>query len=414
MVVTATAVATVACAAPRPPREPLPTAGAPPSISPAMDASADENAIEQERLAAIQHAMNELDEGAQLCWAAAAAVDGYQLAGDMALTIDIATPLSRVEVTKDNTKDQRLLACMRELLAEYAWVAPLHGQTIRLPFSFRAPSGQSVIDRQWVPFASESPNSPVAVAVLLDAQNTGNAAGSMFEIRIAAGASTQLGLAPRSEAWTFLSSGSVTDGRGRSQQVATGDMMLVAKNGVRKLSAGATALRAVLLVTPGGEETATRAGAVTTAEAPGGRAAAVASRPIVIRAATAKRYPRPGGSVQLLLDPTDNRRSELAASWLTLDAGASVPSHQHATETEFLYILDGAGTLTVGNSSLPVTSTSVLQLPPGISHSFSASAPLRAIQIYTPAGPEQRFKAAPPIPSGATRSDAVPDGRTRD
>jgi len=37
----------------------------------------------------------------------------------------------------------------------------------------------------------------------------------------------------------------------------------------------------------------------------------------------------------------------------------------------------------------------VIQIPPNTKHAFAASADFRAIQVYTPAGPEQRFKATP-------------------
>ena len=48
----------------------------------------------------------------------------------------------------------------------YPWAPPLHGQTIQLPFKFRAPDGQNVIDRPLVPCARRRARS--SVAVLLD------------------------------------------------------------------------------------------------------------------------------------------------------------------------------------------------------------------------------------------------------
>ena len=44
---------------------------------------------------------------------------------------------------------------------------------------------------------------------------------------------------------------------------------------------------------------------------------------------------------------------------------------------------------------VPVTATSVIQIPPSTKHAFVATAAVRAVQIYTPAGPEQRFKQKP-------------------
>jgi len=35
----------------------------------------------------------------------------------------------------------------------------------------------------------------------------------------------------------------------------------------------------------------------------------------------------------------------------------------------------------------------VIQIPAGVEHAFTANAATRALQLYTPPGPEQRFKS---------------------
>jgi quercetin dioxygenase-like cupin family protein len=384
-----------ACSAPAQPAATTPAKPAGEPATPAEASPADEQAKQEERLAAIQFAMNQLDAGARLCWAAAAAVDGYQLAGEVAFTIEIAAPRATVTVARDNTKTPRLLECMQRLLAEYSWAPPLRGQAIQLPFKFRAPAGQSVINRSFVPAIAQGKGS---VAVLLDERNTGNAAVSMFEVTLEAGATTELRTATRSEAWIFLSDdpATITDGRGKKTQLAAGDTMLVPKDGVRQISAGAGVLRAVLVVTPGGEEGSARAGALPTPLVSGSRTNAPAL--IFGRLADAKTYNLADGHVRLLLDPATTKRPEISVGVLLLDGVAAVPEHQHATQTELLYLIEGAGTMVVGGAKVPITSTSAVQVPPGVRHSFAASDPVHAIQIYTPAGPEQRFKAPPPAP----------------
>ncbi|MEZ4363454.1 MAG: cupin domain-containing protein [Kofleriaceae bacterium] len=383
--------AALACSAPAGPRPPAPARAA---AAPAPAASEQEQ--QEERLAAIQHAMNELDEGAQLCWASAAAVDGYQLAGEQAFDIDIGAAGATVTVARDNTRDARLLTCMRALLAGYGWAAPLRGQTIRLPFAFRAPSGQSVIDRRLVPSLGQGPAPQLRVAVLLDEQNTGNDAASMLEVELAAGASTQLRRATRAEAWALLTPALLTDGHGAPQRLEAGDMVLVPAGGVRGLTATTAPLRAVLVLTPGGEERIARQGTLPTPLLPAGAPAPTAAqRPIVVRTADATATSR---GVTIYLDPPRTGHPELSASRLTLPAGAAVPSHQHERETELLYVLEGAGALTVGGVPVAVTPTSVLQLPASVPHAFTSTAPVRALQFYTPGGPEQRFKAPPRSP----------------
>ncbi len=385
------ASALAACSAPAA-SSPAPLAPDPQPAPPA-EPTKTEDEQQAERLAAIQHAMNQLDEGAQQCWAAAAAVEGYQLAGDLAALVEIAAPRASVQVTRNTSGSVRLSACVAELLARYPWAPPLAGQAISLPFAFRAPSGQSVIDRRFVPAVSQG---SVAVATLLDERNTGNPAASLFEVTVAAGASTGLRVASRTEAWFFLGTGEIgtaSSGRGQAQRLTGGDLLLVPAGTARKLEASAGApLRAVLVVTPGGVEGSARAGALPTPEAPLTKTAPATAFTLA-RASDAKRYPRPGGEVSLLLDPATTKQPALSAAILSFAAGTAVPLHQHAAETELLYILEGAGTLTIGEATLPVEPSSVLQLPRGVPHAFVASAPLRALQLYTPAGPEQRFKA---------------------
>jgi len=48
--------------------------------------------------------------------------------------------------------------------------------------------------------------------------------------------------------------------------------------------------------------------------------------------------------------------------------------------------------MTIAGTEVAVTPTSVIQIPPNTKHSFAAKEAVRALQIYTPAGPEQRFK----------------------
>ena len=87
-----------------------------------------------------------------------------------------------------------------------------------------------------------------------------------------------------------------------------------------------------------------------------------------------------------------HKGTPLAASILELPAGANVAEHVHGSETEILYVLEGSGTMTIAGQGVAVTEASVIQIPPNTKHAFTAAANVRALQLYTPAGPEQRFK----------------------
>jgi quercetin dioxygenase-like cupin family protein len=354
------AVLLVACSqpAPAPVAQPKPVVAEVPADAPAV--------TQEETLAAIQKAMNELDEGAQACWARAA-TDRLDIEGQFVAQVTIGDANVGVRVVQDTAKNTVLATCMTTLLMAYRWAPPLHYQTIQLPFSFRAPDGQSVIDRRLVEAHAQG---NISVAVLLDESNTGNGAASMFELH--APTSTGVRKADRAELWFFLTPGMIG-----TDQVAAGDMAFVAAGALREIKGNA-----VRVTVPGGMEGAARAGALPTPLASGKQTYKV------LRAAQAKTY----GPAQIFLDANIEKTAPMAASILSLPSGANVPEHVHAKETEMLYIIEGAGTMTVAGQAVAVTPTSVIQIPPNTKHAFAATANVRALQIYTPPGPEQRFK----------------------
>jgi quercetin dioxygenase-like cupin family protein len=76
------------------------------------------------------------------------------------------------------------------------------------------------------------------------------------------------------------------------------------------------------------------------------------------------------------------------------DAGATVPVHQH-TSDEILYIVGGRGEMTVAGERHDVGAGDAIRIPKGTPHSLVVGEKLTAVQLYAPAGPEQRFKAPP-------------------
>ena len=340
-----------------------------------------------ERLAAIQKAMNELDEAAQQCWAAAA-TERFDIEGEIALQIDIASDGAKATVVHDTARNTRLSACLVQVLGAYRWAPPLYGQAIQLPFRFRAPDGQNTIDRALVTWHGQG---KVSVAVLLDENNTGSDAASMFELAIAAGGTTGPRRADRAELWYFLGAARITGPVGGGQAVAAGDMMYVPRGATREVAAPAGDVHAMIVMVPGGREGAARGGALPTPEAGSGGGSARAPAPRILPAAAARTY----GPEALYADAAQIPDRTLAASVLSLPSGERVAEHVHAGETELWYLLAGGGTLTVNGVALPVTATSVVQIPKNTRHAFVATSEVRAVQIFTPAGPEQRFKAHP-------------------
>jgi quercetin dioxygenase-like cupin family protein len=380
-----------ACPGPGKPPPPPPSGGGSVIAAPA-DAPAppdDAEVSQEEKLAAIQKAMNELDEAAQGCWAVAA-TERFDIEGEIAALVDIVgAGRAKITLARDTTRNRKLALCLTALLENYPWAPPLHGQAIQLPFKFRAPNGQNVIDRNLVPWNGQG---KIAVAVLLDENNTGNGAASVIELAIQAGGSTGARIAERAELWYFLGNGTVeVTGAANRRAVKTGDMMYVPAGSARNVIADAD-LHAVVVIVPGGREGSARMGALPTKEL--GAIKSGITGPMYLPAATAKGYDLPNrGRATIFAEPATIKDKQLAAGVLEMPGNAKVAEHVHAGETELLYVLAGTGTLTVNGVELAVSPTSTIQIPPNTKHAFVASSDFRAVQIYTPAGPEQRFKA---------------------
>lgn len=153
-----------ACPSPAPAPVP-PTGGSGSSTTTAPPVDAPEP-TQEERLAAIQKAMNELDEGVQSCWAVAAASERFDIEGTLRARITIGTANVGIEIVEDTIRNAGLKTCMTKLLMGYRWAPPLYDQTIELPFQIKAPAdGQNVIDRNLVPWNGQG---KVSLAVLLD------------------------------------------------------------------------------------------------------------------------------------------------------------------------------------------------------------------------------------------------------
>jgi quercetin dioxygenase-like cupin family protein len=197
--------------------------------------------------------------------------------------------------------------------------------------------------------------------------------------------------ANRAELWYFLAPGEVRGLDGPAKPVAAGDMVYVSAGGARDVVAKDSELRAVVVIKPGAREGAARGGALPTREVGAGSKGTPVG-PMVLPAAKATSYPLGGGKVTIIAEPRSIASKDLSASLLELPSGAKVPEHVHDKETEMLYVLAGSGTMIVDGVELAVTPTSVIQVPPATKHSVTVTADLRAVQIYTPAGPEQRFK----------------------
>ncbi len=390
--------ALLACSDPPRPQQPTP-APAPDAAEEGTGLEPDrpliEEVPEEERIAAIEVAMNQLAPVANQCWAAAAA-DDFRLAGDVRAFISVGAPAgpgAAVEITANTTDDDSLGRCLAAVLAAYPWAPPLAGQGIELPFHFAAPAMQNVVDRLFVPHRAQA---GVDIAVLLDETNTGNPALSLAEVNSRGEIKVGGREAERLELWTMSSVSIVTIrvAGGKQLTAGPGDVIIVPK-GARLAIEPGPILQATVAFVPGGREGTLRAGALP------GKAVALTGplrkgepQVTVVKADTGKLFPRPGGATTILVEPPA-AGGAVSLSWQQIAKGAKVPPHVHAKETEVLLLDGGGGPMTIAGVAVTVKPGSAIQVPAGVEHSFEATEDTLGLQYYTPAGPEQRFKKKP-------------------
>ena len=109
----------------------------------------------------------------------------------------------------------------------------------------------------------------------------------------------------------------------------------------------------------------------------------------------------PDLGVQIMLDPEGHGAENAALSILDGSTTVTVPLHTHDGSAEILIIDEGHGTLTLrspdgGDREIPVAAGARLYIPAGVAHAFTSdgTSRLHAVQLYAPAGPEQRFRAS--------------------
>lgn len=96
----------------------------------------------------------------------------------------------------------------------------------------------------------------------------------------------------------------------------------------------------------------------------------------------------------ILIERTEESFPDSSVTRGVLKVGSIVPQHVHADSDEYLIFSQGAGELTIEESSYKVKSGDAIFIPRGTKHSYvnRGSKDAHFIQIYTPSGPEQRFK----------------------
>ncbi len=98
--------------------------------------------------------------------------------------------------------------------------------------------------------------------------------------------------------------------------------------------------------------------------------------------------------LRVLLSPKiHNTSPNLAVGMVTIPPGESGNSHFHAVEQETWYVISGSGKLKIGDEEVDLKPEMIVVAPIGMQHQIinSGSEPLKALFMFSPAGPEEAF-----------------------
>ena len=340
---------------------------------------------EEEQLAAIEKAIGERGPGVYQCRSLAAA-DDLRVDGEIELSLTLGedSRVSAVAVVKDSVGDAILSECLQKLWTNYMFDGTFAvGDTIALPpFRFVAEGAQYLVSAAHARMVRQG---GLTTASVLSEKNTGNpaAAVDLLQLDDDSGIGRFAPTKSGSDSERFAEVLFVFAGAGT-----------VSGPGVKRSYEGASAFYApagvpyVLRDAEDGQHTRLMRFRV--------RSKIVGKAAFFRSAKEAEELGIAGGkaTIRLYFDKGVVAENSAYLGHFEAKPGLSIPEHVHVGASEYLFIMKGEGRMTVEGKEFPVSSGDAIQVPPDTKHSFvsTGSVPLEALQLYTPSGPEQRFR----------------------
>jgi len=389
---------------------------------------------EEARVADIlQSALNKHGGDVNRCFEKALA-DTLDVSGKIELAVDVGAGgrVTKAAPASDGVKSPVLLACLTESAATWTLAGLDPGSTVILPLVFEGQAAQFSIKVADAPdhgppappskkSGAAAPSPPFSVKLLVDEATMRAQKAALTQLTIAPANRIAMHKHPGNEVLYVLKGHArILGPAGVAPEKLDEGMAILIPGGMPHAieNMGRTSSAVMLDVfAPMGPERVYRdpkdeAGRAAFEVIRGAPPAAPAGAKFTV-GATAGADVIPvfagKGKIKPLLEPAKTGNKALYVGILEAEPGAEVPRNSHAGSAEILYVVSGSGDVTIGSEKITFGAEEAIHIPDGQPHAAKFTGPEKTVmvQVFAPAGPEERYRAAQTTKPAKTTTDKV-------
>jgi quercetin dioxygenase-like cupin family protein len=356
-----------------------------------------------------------------------ALADTLDVAGKIELAVDVGPggKVTKASPARDEVKSPVLVACLTEAAVTWSMVGVDPGSTVIVPLAFEGQANQFSVKVKDAPdhgppAPKKKPGTPTvpppfSVKLLVDEATMRAQKASLMQLTIAPANRIAMHQHPGAEILYVLRGHARILGRAGTPPVKIDEGMAIfippnTPHAIENMGRQSSAVLLDVFAPMGPErvyrnptDPAGRAAFQVVRDAGNAGGAAGGAAPTAMPVGGDKPVTPivlPGGKVRakMLLSPKETEQQKNAyIGLLEADPGAEIARHSHAGSAEILFVVSGTGEVTIGSEKIAFGPDEAIHIPEGQPHAGKITGTEKAVlvQIYAPAGPEERFKAAP-------------------